>query len=110
MAVTVTATECWDLPALEEIRLRDGIAAVRAAMEAGDVVPGGAPASESGDGEQGTVTGGGTSRAVVFGNGFAMSRYAETGAPGAPLKAPPRAVWHASPGSSGTGADMPDEE
>jgi error-prone DNA polymerase len=99
MAVTVTATECWDLPALEEIRLRDGIAAVRAAMEAGDVGPGGAVAGSAGSGGEA-----GMSRTVVFGNGFAMSRYAETGAPGAPLKTPPRAVWHASPGSSGAGA------
>jgi len=42
MAVTVNATECWDLPALEEIRLARGMAAVRAAMAAGDV-PAGAP-------------------------------------------------------------------
>jgi error-prone DNA polymerase len=114
MAVTVTAAECWDLPALEEIRLRDGIAAVRAAMEAGDVGPGstvpGGAAGESRDGGRGTLAGGGTSHSVVFGNGFAMSRYAETGAPGAPLKIPPRAVWHASPGSSGMGDAMPDEE
>ena len=138
VAVTVTATECWDLPALEEIRLRDGIAAVRAAMEAGDVGPGsivsggivsggtasggivsggtvsggivsGGTASGQ-DGGQGALAGGGPSHAVVFGNGFAMSRYAETGAPGAPLKIPPRAVWHASPGSSGAGAAISDEE
>ena len=37
MAVTVNATECWDLPALEEIRLARGLDAVRAAMAAGDV-------------------------------------------------------------------------
>ncbi|HEX3715484.1 MAG TPA: hypothetical protein VHV09_22005, partial [Trebonia sp.] len=37
MAVTVNATECWDLPALEEIRLAGGLDAVRAAMAAGDV-------------------------------------------------------------------------
>ncbi|HEX4396226.1 MAG TPA: DNA polymerase III subunit alpha, partial [Trebonia sp.] len=32
MAVTVNATECWDIPALEEIRLASGLAAVRGAM------------------------------------------------------------------------------
>jgi error-prone DNA polymerase len=89
MAVTVTAVECWDIPALEEIRLRGGMDAVRAAMEAGDVGPGG-----EGPGR--------APRAVVFANGFAMSRYAETGSPGAPLKVPPRNLWHASPGSSGS--------
>ena len=40
MAVTVNATECWDLPALDEIRVSGGMAAVRAAMAAGDVGPG----------------------------------------------------------------------
>jgi error-prone DNA polymerase len=40
MAVTVNATECWDIPALEELRLASGLPAVRAAMAAGDVGPG----------------------------------------------------------------------
>jgi error-prone DNA polymerase len=95
-AATVTASECWDLPALEEIRLSGGMDAVRAAMEAGDVgarQAGQRPADQR------------SSRAVVFSNGFAMSRYAETGAPGAPLKTPPRALWHASQGSSGNTGD-----
>ena len=42
MAVTVNATECWDLPALEEIRKAGGLDAVRAAMAAGDAGPGAA--------------------------------------------------------------------
>ena len=40
MAVTVNATECWDIPALEEIRGTGGMDAVRAAMAVGDVGPG----------------------------------------------------------------------
>jgi error-prone DNA polymerase len=95
MAVTLTATECWDIPALEEVRLGGGMPAVRAAMEAGDVLPGSVTAGES------RAAGTGTSHAVIFANGFAMSRYAETGSPGAPLKHAPRSVWHASPGSAG---------
>jgi error-prone DNA polymerase len=87
-AVTVTASECWDLAALEEIRQQGGMAAVRAALEAGDVAPGGAARLAG-------------SHTVVFSNGFAMSRYAETGAPGAPAKHASRNLWHASPGSSG---------
>ena len=98
MAVTVTAAECWDLPALEEIRLRGGMDAVRAAMEAGDVGPSGYHGQPPREGDR-------PSHAVVFANGFAMSRYAETGAPGAPLKYAPRSVWHASPGSSGNTSD-----
>jgi len=38
---------------------------------------------------------------VVFANGFTLSPYAETGSPGGSPKHPPRARWHASPGSSG---------
>ena len=92
MAATVTASECWDLSALEEIRLSGGMDAVRAAMAAGDV--GAGQAEPHGSGRR-------SSHAAVFANGFAISRYAETGTPGAPLKIPPRALWHASPGSSG---------
>jgi len=44
MAVSVNATECWDIPALEEIRTSRGMDAVRAAMAAGDVAPPGAHA------------------------------------------------------------------
>src|SRR6185437_6485678 len=43
MAVTLNGTECWDLPALEEVRLAAGMDAVRAAMAAGDVGPGTGP-------------------------------------------------------------------
>ena len=45
MAVTVNATECWDIPALEEIRLASGLAAVRGAMATGDVGPGASPSA-----------------------------------------------------------------
>jgi error-prone DNA polymerase len=104
MAVTVNATECWDLPALEEIRVVHGIAAVRAAMAAGDVSPG----SSAGQmerpapvpAEMAAATPDGPARPVIFANGFVLSPYAETGAPGGNLKNPPRTLWHASPGST----------
>ena len=48
-AVSVNATECWDLAVLEEIRLSRGIRAVRAAMAAGDV-PGPGIAAAAGRG------------------------------------------------------------
>jgi error-prone DNA polymerase len=47
-AVTVNATECWDIPALEEIREASGQPAVRAAMAAGDIGPG-APQTQDAD-------------------------------------------------------------
>src|SRR5262249_11954464 len=111
MAVTVNATECWDIPALEEIRAGSGMTVVRAAMAAGDVGPGGARApgtpgaagagqSSAGAGQPSDGQPAGT-RPVIFANGFTLSPYAETGAPGGSLKHPLRPRWHASPGSSG---------
>lgn len=105
MAVTVNATECWDLPALEEIRLAGGMEGVRAALAAGDDL-GRLPGHDTSRGSAGPAapaapagTADGT-RPVVFANGFALSPYAETGGPGGNLKHPPRTLWHASPGST----------
>ena len=97
-SVSINAEECWDLAALEEIRTGRGMAAVRAAMAAGDVPASGGPGSGR------AVTGEGTGEAnpkIIYPNGFAQSPYAETGSPGGALKDPPRTLWHASPGSSG---------
>jgi len=104
MAVTVNATECWDIPALEEIRRSGGISAVRAAMAAGDVGPGGAlptPEGSSPEDPRDQADRPPTSPAsAVFANGFTLSPYAETGGPG-PAPKNLRTFWHASPGSSG---------
>ena len=114
MAVTVNATECWDLPALEEIRVAGGLAAVRAAMAAGDVPAAPAVAVQPPLGDLEVIdeladwagspvpAASEPARPVVFGNGFILSPYAETGAPGGSLKNPPRTLWHASPGSTAT--------
>jgi hypothetical protein len=138
MAVTVNATECWDLPALEEIRVARGMDAVRAAMAAGDVpsgpvmpaagvardelaaideladwtdpanlaVPPGPGAPDGLDDQPGRDDQAGDdaepARPVVYGNGFVLSPYAETGSPGGSIKNPPRNLWHASPGSTDT--------
>jgi error-prone DNA polymerase len=122
MAVTVNATECWDLPALEEIRTARGLDAVRAAMAAGDV-PAGPPLparpaafddlepfadladwtdpANLAESRAAQPPSDEPARSVVFANGFVLSPYAETGAPGGDLKHPSRTLWHASPGSSG---------
>jgi error-prone DNA polymerase len=127
MAVTVNATECWDIPALEEIRLAGGIAAVRAALATGhDLQAGPAPAGTGNPaapknlitpadptadpaGTPADASAGAdpsrddpSTRPLVFANGFTLSPYAETGAPGGNLKTPPRTLWHASPGSTTT--------
>jgi error-prone DNA polymerase len=101
MAVTVNATECWDVPALEELRLSGGIPAVRAAMAAGDVSPGARAVSKQAADRTSEA------RPILFANGFTLSPYAETGSPGASQKTPPRTLWHASPGSSGLVPDPP---
>jgi error-prone DNA polymerase len=112
MAVTVNATECWDIPALEELRQAGGLTAVRAALATGHdlqagpaapknlITPGDAGPSK--DDEAGPSKDGASTRPLVFANGFALSPYAETGAPGGGLKTPPRTLWHASPGSTQT--------
>jgi error-prone DNA polymerase len=104
MAVTVNATECWDLPALEEIRKSGGIGAVRAALATGDDlgrVPGHDTASSASPAAPGNPADSGEgTHPFVFANGFALSPYAETGGPGGNIKHPPRTLWHASPGST----------
>ena len=93
-SVSVNAAECWDLAALAEIHAASGIRAVRAAMAAGDV-----PGRGAGSARPGTSAAGPPK--IIYPNGFALSPFAETGAPGAPVKDPPRLLWHASPGSPG---------
>jgi error-prone DNA polymerase len=112
VAVTLNATGCWDIPALEEIRQHEGIAAVREILAR-------TPASQSAPrrpgGERESTArrrGGGQSS---FPTGFRLSPYAEAGGPGDPVttalrqavlpgRAGARALWHASPGSSSPAA------
>jgi error-prone DNA polymerase len=111
MAVTVNGYECWDIPALEEIRVAGGMDAVRTAMAAGDVGPGThqalsaaaqlAAATAAGPADPDAPASPARPAApVTFANGFVLSPYAETGGPGGNLKTPPRNLWHASPGST----------
>ena len=125
MAVTVNATECWDLPALEEIRVsggmdgrprRDGRGRRRPRRPPGPpprpAAPPPAPPTRpdprrrpAGSGDP-ADSGDGT-RPFVFANGFALSPYAETGGPGGNIKHPPRTLWHASPGSTASPDALP---
>jgi len=74
--VSVNASDCWDLRELAGIHAGSGMAAVRAAMAPGPGGPARRPAKP----------------AVVYPTGFTLSPFAETGAPGAPLKAAPHGV------------------
>jgi error-prone DNA polymerase len=113
-SVSVTGTECWDLPALAQLRAASGTEAVRAAMAAGDVpgsMAGGVPGPTAAGGHPAGAAsppadaapspGGGPPSKIIYPNGFALSPFAETGAPGGGMKSPPRRLWHASQGSSG---------
>ena len=98
-SVSVNGEECWDLAALEEIRVASGTEAVRAAMAAGDVPAQGGPTQGRRPSRPPVPPEAGEK--IIYPNGFVLSPYAETGSPGPGLKGPPRKLWHASPGSSG---------
>ena len=51
--------------------------------------------------ERSTAGGVGRRRVLVHPSGFRQSPYADLKPPGEDVKAPPRKLWHASPGSSG---------
>ena len=85
-AVSINATACWDLAGLYEAwRTGGGLGAVRRAMAVPDRPrppgPGGAP--------------------ITYANGYRISPYADVAPAGGAVKHPPRALWHASGGSSG---------
>ncbi|HEU5157827.1 MAG TPA: DNA polymerase III subunit alpha [Streptosporangiaceae bacterium] len=91
-AVSINATACWDLAGLYEAWRTGGLAAARAAMAVPDrprvQPPGGAP--------------------ITYANGYRISPYADVAPAGGAVKHPPRALWHASGGSSG-GFGRPDD-
>ncbi len=89
-AYTVNAEDCWDLRALDQIRATRGLPAVRAALRS----PGPMPRDPSGPGASDHA------RPTVFANGFTLSPYAETGAPGGRPTYPSRHLWHPEAGAS----------
>jgi error-prone DNA polymerase len=99
---TINALECWDLVELEALRAGGGMAAVRAAIAAGPEAPPARRGASVAGGSPANRPEGGQASPLVYPTGFTLSPYAETGAPGAPLKAPPRKLWHTGSESSGT--------
>ncbi|GLW10782.1 DNA-directed DNA polymerase [Microtetraspora sp. NBRC 13810] len=85
-SVTLRAVDCWNLAELDRVWREDGLPAVQALLSA---TPASRPAS-------GPDVGG---RQIEYANGYRLSPYADI----APVSgsAPPRRLWHASPGSSG---------
>ncbi|WP_101787259.1 DNA polymerase III subunit alpha [Nonomuraea indica] len=82
-AVTLRALDCWDLAALDRLWRSAGIEAVREVL-----------ARPSGE----QVAGGVGGRPIEYANGFRLSPYSDLGPA---VSAPPRRLWHSSPGSSG---------
>jgi error-prone DNA polymerase len=92
-AVSINATACWDLAGLYEAwRTGGGLGAVRRAMampeRSHSPRPGGTP--------------------ITYANGYRISPYADIAPAGGAVKHPPRALWHASGGSSGGFLGRPD--
>ncbi len=112
--VSIRATGAWELAALWDAWQLGGLAAVRAAVAAGEAdAVARAEAAEHAAREADTRTG---RRVLVHASGFRQSPYADTRPPGADPRSgrgtpvaparpaaalPSRKLWHASPGSSG---------
>ncbi|HSK25992.1 MAG TPA: OB-fold nucleic acid binding domain-containing protein, partial [Jiangellales bacterium] len=128
--VSLRATGCWELTGLHNAWSEGGPEAVRSLLAGAagftEEAVAGAAASRSsrpvlarpptgaaaqvyeprggfGDGEEAGPTAGGMGRrrVLVHPSGFRQSPYADVRPPGEDTKAPPRKLWHASPGSSG---------
>lgn len=128
--VSLRATGCWELTGLHAAWSEGGTEAVRALLDGvagfSEEAIAGAAASRSsrpvlarpptgaagqvyeprgslgGDEQAGPTAGGmGRRRVLVHPSGFRQSPYADVRPPGDDPKAPPRKLWHASPGSSG---------
>jgi error-prone DNA polymerase len=83
--VSLRATGAWELPALHDLWLREGIAAVH--EEIATVPERFIPPTQQ--------------RVLTHSSGFQMSPYADVAPPGDPAKAVARKLWYRSPGSPG---------
>ena len=80
--------------------LPSGAGSVLVPDPADNTDPGSGPDGSGPDGT-GTAGGMGRRRVLVHPSGFRQSPYADVKPPGESTKAPPRKLWHSSPGSSG---------
>jgi error-prone DNA polymerase len=109
--VSLRATGCWELSALHPAWLQGGAAAVLALLvepegwgDPPDLPPDPPRSAEPGGGPAETRAGGmGQRRVLVHPSGFRQSPYADVRPAGEAVKpgAPPRRLWHSSPGSAG---------
>ena len=112
--VSLRATGAWELSELLQLWTAAGTDAVLDLIDsspapgrglpsgAGSVlVPDPADPDSAGSVGAGTAGGMGRRRVLVHPSGFRQSPYADVKPPGESTKAPPRKLWHSSPGSSG---------
>jgi error-prone DNA polymerase len=112
--VSLRATGAWELSELLQLWNAAGTDAVLDLIDsspapgrglpsgAGSVlVPDAADTDPAGHDTAGTAGGMGRRRVLVHPSGFRQSPYADVKPPGESTKAPPRKLWHSSPGSSG---------
>jgi error-prone DNA polymerase len=114
--VSLRATGAWELSGLWEAWSRGGLEEVQAALSAADEL-GAARANGANGGDTAAGVGGSPRRVLVHASGFRQSPYADIRPAGGDVRdsrrlpkegravpeegAPPRKLWHASPGSSG---------
>jgi error-prone DNA polymerase len=105
--VSLRATGCWELSGLYDLWQREGVDAVHQLLES---VPAGfgaaevvSPAAPESDDHSYTAGGMGRRRVLVHPSGFKQSPYADVRPAGGDVNrgAPPRKLWHSSPGSAG---------
>ncbi len=105
--VSLRATGCWELASLYDLWQHQGIGAVHEVL---DTPPPGfgpsdvtAPAAPARDEAASSAGGMGRRRILVHPSGFRQSPYADVRPAGDDVNqgAPPRKLWHSSPGSSG---------
>jgi error-prone DNA polymerase len=111
--VSLRATGCWELSGLYDLWQRRGTSAVHEVLDTPPLLsPAGATAEDAGDPDgpassepaSGYTAGGmGRRRILVHPSGFRQSPYADVRPAGDDVNrgAPPRKLWHSSPGSSG---------
>jgi error-prone DNA polymerase len=113
--VSLRATGAWELSELLQLWNAAGTGAVLDLIDsspapgrglpsgAGSVlVPADPATGDTGGDTAGPTAGGmGRRRVLVHASGFRQSPYADVKPPGESTKAPPRKLWHSSPGSSG---------
>jgi error-prone DNA polymerase len=102
--ISLRATGCWELSGLYDVWQQSGTDAVVQLIDTPPPGFGPAPAGTARSSDPAATAGGmGRRRLLVHPSGFRQSPYADIQPAGSDVNrgAPPRKLWHSSPGSSG---------